>query len=84
LQWGIVLLILFAASLHAGWNVLLKSESDSLSNTVLIIAGSAVIGVVFFRLFLCLSRFAGRIWEYLLLFTLFILRCYYWPIKKET
>ena len=47
MQWGIVLLILFAASLHASWNVLLKSESDSLSNTVLIIAGSAVIGVVF-------------------------------------
>ena len=47
MQWGIVLLILFAASLHASWNVLLKSESDSLTNTVLIIAGSAVIGVVF-------------------------------------
>jgi len=47
LQWGIVLLILFAAALHAGWNVLLKSESGNSSNTVLIIAGSAVIGVVF-------------------------------------
>jgi drug/metabolite transporter (DMT)-like permease len=47
LQWGIVLLILFAAALHASWNILLKSESESLTNTVLIIAGSAVIGVVF-------------------------------------
>jgi drug/metabolite transporter (DMT)-like permease len=47
LQWGIVLLILFAAALHASWNVLLKSESESLTNTVLIIAGSAVIGVIF-------------------------------------
>jgi drug/metabolite transporter (DMT)-like permease len=47
LQWGIVLLILFAAALHASWNILLKSESESLTNTVLIVAGSAVIGVVF-------------------------------------
>jgi drug/metabolite transporter (DMT)-like permease len=47
LQWGIVLLILFAAALHASWNILLKSESESLTNTVLIIAGSAVIGAVF-------------------------------------
>jgi drug/metabolite transporter (DMT)-like permease len=47
LQWGIVLLILFAAALHASWNILIKSESESLTNTVLIIAGSAVIGVVF-------------------------------------
>jgi drug/metabolite transporter (DMT)-like permease len=47
LQWGIVLLILFAAVLHASWNILLKSESESLTNTVLIVAGSAAIGVVF-------------------------------------
>jgi drug/metabolite transporter (DMT)-like permease len=47
LQWNIVLLILFAAGLHAGWNVLIKKESDDASNTVLIIAGSSVIGVVF-------------------------------------
>jgi drug/metabolite transporter (DMT)-like permease len=47
LQWTLVLLILFAAALHAGWNVLIKSESGDSSNTVLIIAGSAVIGIVF-------------------------------------
>lgn len=47
MQWNIVLLILFAAGLHAGWNVLIKKESDDASNTVLIIAGSSVIGVVF-------------------------------------
>ncbi len=47
MPWGIVLLILFAAALHASWNILLKSESESLTNTVLIVAGSAVIGVVF-------------------------------------
>jgi drug/metabolite transporter (DMT)-like permease len=47
LQWSIVLLILFAAALHAGWNVLIKSESRDSSNTVSILAGSAVIGVVF-------------------------------------
>lgn len=47
MQWGIVLLILFAATLHASWNVLIKSESESLKSTVLIIAGSAVIGLVF-------------------------------------
>jgi drug/metabolite transporter (DMT)-like permease len=47
LQWSIVLLILFAAALHAGWNVLIKSESRDSSNTVSIIAGSTVIGVVF-------------------------------------
>ena len=46
MQWGIVLLILFAAALHAGWNVLIKSESDNSANTALIVAGSAVIGVV--------------------------------------
>lgn len=46
MQWGIVLLILFAAALHAGWNVLIKSEADSSANTALIVAGSAVIGVV--------------------------------------
>jgi drug/metabolite transporter (DMT)-like permease len=51
LQWGIVLLILFAAALHASWNVLIKSESESLTNTVLIIAGSAVIGVVLLPFF---------------------------------
>jgi len=47
LQWSLVLLILFAAALHAGWNVLIKAESGDSSNTVSIIAGSAVIGVVF-------------------------------------
>jgi len=47
LQWNIVLLILFGAALHAGWNVLIKKESDDASNTILIIAGSSVIGVVF-------------------------------------
>ena len=51
MQWGIVLLILFAAALHASWNVLIKSESESLTNTVLIIAGSAVIGVVLLPFF---------------------------------
>lgn len=45
LQWSVVVLILFAAALHAGWNVLIKSESDNSKNTVLIIAGSAVIGI---------------------------------------
>jgi drug/metabolite transporter (DMT)-like permease len=51
LQWGIVLLILFAAALHSSWNVLIKSESESLTNTVLILAGSAVIGVVLLPFF---------------------------------
>lgn len=47
MQWGLVLLILFAAALHASWNVLIKSESGDSSNIVSIIAGSAIIGVVF-------------------------------------
>jgi drug/metabolite transporter (DMT)-like permease len=47
LQWDVVLLILFAAALHASWNVLIKSESDSSTNTALIVAGSAIISVVF-------------------------------------
>jgi len=47
MEWGVVLLILFAASLHAGWNALIKSESSNSTNTALIVAGSAVIGVVF-------------------------------------
>jgi drug/metabolite transporter (DMT)-like permease len=47
LQWGVVFLIFFAAALHAGWNVLIKSESDSTRSTVLIVAGSAIIGIVF-------------------------------------
>lgn len=47
MQWGVVLLILFAAALHASWNVLIKSESDNSTNTALIVAGSAIIGVVF-------------------------------------
>ena len=47
MPWGIVLLILFAAVLHASWNVLIKSESDNSTNTALIVAGSAIIGVVF-------------------------------------
>ena len=47
MQWGVVFLILFAAALHASWNVLIKSESDSSTNTALIVAGSAIIGVVF-------------------------------------
>jgi drug/metabolite transporter (DMT)-like permease len=47
LPWGVVLLILFAAVLHASWNVLIKSESDNSTNTALIVAGSAIIGVVF-------------------------------------
>ena len=47
MQWSLVLLILFAALLHAGWNVLIKSESDNSSNTALIVAGGAIIGVVF-------------------------------------
>ena len=47
MQWGLVLLILFAAALHASWNVLIKSESDNSTNTALIVAGSAIIGVVF-------------------------------------
>ena len=47
MQGGVVLLILFAAAMHAAWNVLIKSESDNSSNTALIVAGSAIIGVVF-------------------------------------
>ena len=47
MRWGVVLLILFAAALHAGWNILLKSESDSARTTMLIVAGSAIIGMVF-------------------------------------
>ena len=47
MAWGVVLLILFAASMHAGWNALVKSESSNSTNTVLIVAGSAIIGVVF-------------------------------------
>ena len=47
MQWNFVLLILFAALLHAGWNLLLKVESNDASGTVMIIAGSAVIGVIF-------------------------------------
>jgi drug/metabolite transporter (DMT)-like permease len=47
LQWSVVLLIFFAAALHASWNVLIKSESDNSTNTALIVAGSAIIGVVF-------------------------------------
>ena len=47
MQWGVVLLILFAAVLHAGWNVLIKSESNNSANTALLVAGSAIIGVVF-------------------------------------
>jgi drug/metabolite transporter (DMT)-like permease len=47
LQWGIVLAILFAAALHAGWNVMIKTESGNSTNTAMIIAGSAIIGVVF-------------------------------------
>jgi drug/metabolite transporter (DMT)-like permease len=47
MAWGVVLLILFAAALHAGWNVLIKSESNNSTNTALIVAGSAIIGVVF-------------------------------------
>ncbi|MEE9910995.1 MAG: EamA family transporter [Deltaproteobacteria bacterium] len=62
MQWGLVLLILFAAALHAGWNVLIKSESGDSSNTVSIIAGSAVIGVVFLP-FVPLPLFAS--WPYL-------------------
>jgi len=47
MQWSLVFLILFAASLHAGWNVLIKSESNNSLNTTMMIAGSAVIGVLF-------------------------------------
>mgnify|MGYP001165615410 CR=1 FL=1 len=47
MPWYLVLLILFAASLHAGWNVIIKSESGNSLNTTMMIAGSAVIGVVF-------------------------------------
>ena len=47
MQWNIVLLVLFAAALHAGWNTLMKAESDSFLNTILIVAGSAIVGVVF-------------------------------------
>ena len=47
MEWNVVFLILFAASLHAGWNVLIKSESNNSTNTALIVAGSAIIGVVF-------------------------------------
>jgi drug/metabolite transporter (DMT)-like permease len=47
LQWGIVLLILLAAVLHASWNVLVKSEAGDSATTALIVAGSAIIGVIF-------------------------------------
>lgn len=46
MQWGVVSLILIAAALHASWNVLIKSESDNSTNTALIVAGGAIIGVV--------------------------------------
>jgi drug/metabolite transporter (DMT)-like permease len=47
MQWSVVFLILFAAVLHAGWNALVKSESSNSANTALLVAGSAIIGVVF-------------------------------------
>ncbi|MDD5169406.1 MAG: SMR family transporter [Syntrophales bacterium] len=43
----VVFLVLFGAALHAGWNALLKAESDNLLNTTLIVAGSAVVAGVF-------------------------------------
>jgi hypothetical protein len=43
MEWGVVFLILFAASLHAGWNVLIKSESNNSTNTALIVAGAVAI-----------------------------------------
>ena len=62
MQWGIVLLILFAAALHASWNVLIKSESGDSTNTALIVAGSAIIGVVFLP---CVPLPLRPCWSYL-------------------
>lgn len=47
MQWHLVLLILFAASLHAGWNAIIKSESGNSLGPAMMIAGSAVIGILF-------------------------------------
>ena len=41
-----MLVVLLAAALHAGWNALVKSGNDPLTDTVTVIAGSAVIGTV--------------------------------------
>ena len=46
MQWHIVLLVLLGAAFHAAWNALIKSESDHFLSTALIVAGSALIGVL--------------------------------------
>ncbi len=46
MAWNIVLLVLFGAALHAAWNTLIKSESDHFLSTALIVAGSALIGIL--------------------------------------
>ena len=84
LQWSIVFLILFAAALHASWNVLIKAESSDSSNTVLIIAGSAVLGVVFLPFVPLPLAAAGPTWALPSLSILFISALCSWLIKRET
>ena len=42
----VMLVVLFAAALHASWNALVKSGSDKFMDAVLIAAGSALLGLV--------------------------------------
>jgi drug/metabolite transporter (DMT)-like permease len=43
---GVMLLVLLGAALHAGWNLLVKSGSDKLLDTALVVAGSAVLAAL--------------------------------------
>ncbi len=47
MPWEVVLLVLLGAALHAGWNALMKTESDSLLNTTRIVGGGAVVAAAF-------------------------------------
>jgi multidrug transporter EmrE-like cation transporter len=40
---GLMVLVLFAAALHAGWNAIVKSSRDKSSDVVLVVVGAAAI-----------------------------------------
>jgi hypothetical protein len=40
---GLILLVLFAAALHAAWNAIVKSSPDKSSDVVLVAVGAALI-----------------------------------------